>query len=34
MRRPDEGNPRPGYAGIHAMIPDTRVRQPRDGQMK
>jgi hypothetical protein len=34
MRRPDEGNPRAGYVGIHAMIPDTRVRQPRDGQMK
>jgi len=34
MRRPDEGNPRAGYVGIHAMIPDTRVRQPRDGPMK
>ncbi len=25
MRRPDEGNPRPGYVGIDAMISDTRV---------
>jgi len=34
MRRPDEGNPRAGYVGIHVMISDTRARQPRDGQMK
>ena len=30
----DEGNPRLDYVGIRVMIPDTRARQPRDGQMK
>jgi hypothetical protein len=34
MRRPDEGNPRAGYVGIHPMISDARERQPRDGYMK
>jgi hypothetical protein len=29
----DEGNPRNGYVGIRVMIPDSRARQPRDGQM-
>jgi hypothetical protein len=31
MPRPDEGNPRAGYVGIHRMISDARLRQPRDG---
>lgn len=30
----DEGNPRSGYVGIRAMIPDIRARQPCDGPMK
>jgi len=34
MRGHGEGNPRDDYVGIHAMIPDTRSRQPRDGPMK
>jgi hypothetical protein len=33
-REHDEGNPRPFYVGIQAMLPDARQRQPRDVPMQ